>query len=291
LSDFDFEMNGPLRIRTMRPSDLTFADSLRALAGWNQTLDDWRFFLAARPQGCFLAEWDGAAAGTAATVVHGSELAWISMLLVHPEYRRLGIGRRLLLACLEHLQASGMRCIKLDATPEGRPLYQSLGFQDEWTLHRWEGGFSPNVPPPEIRAWREADALSFDFRDTRAFGASRRDLIVALARRSCRALTCESHEGQPAGWGLLRQGSRAFYLGPVSAISPAAGIALLEALLAYESGAPVFWDIPDLNTAARDCAQRCGFAEQRILTRMWLGQENRPGNPAQQFALAGPELG
>jgi ribosomal protein S18 acetylase RimI-like enzyme len=283
-----------LHLRVMLPSDLPFADSLRALAGWNQTLDDWRRYLTMQPQGCFLAEWDGAPAGTATTMVYGSDLAWIGMVLVHPEYRRRGIGRGLLLKCIEHLRACRVRCIKLDATPQGRPVYKNLGFQDEWTLRRWEADLStlaPAASDSRIRAWTEADALRFDLLDAHAFGASRRELMLSLAQQSRCALVYESQPGQPTGCGMLRQGARASYLGPVSATSPQEGIALIETLTAQEHTGRVFWDIPDLNATAVDWAGRHGFSVQRSLTRMWLGDNCRPGNPLEQFALAAPELG
>jgi len=190
-----------LQVRTMLTADLPFADSLRALVGWNQTLADWQRFLTMEPQGCFLAEWDGVPAGTATTVVYGPDLAWIGMVLVHPEYRRRGIGGGLLLRCIEHLQALGVRCIKLDATPEGRPVYEKLGFRDEWTLRRWEAELSsqtPLAPDSRIRVWEEAGAPHFDLLDSRAFGVSRRELMIALALQSSRALAYESNpEPQP----------------------------------------------------------------------------------------------
>jgi ribosomal protein S18 acetylase RimI-like enzyme len=287
-------MNPRLHLRTMLSADLPFADSLRALAGWNQTLADWCRFLTMQPQGCFLAEWDGAPAGTATTVVYGSDLAWIGMVLVHPEYRRRGIGRCLLLQCIEHLKSRQVRCIKLDATPEGRPGYQHLGFKDEWTLRRWESdlaALSPKATDPGIRAWAETDALRLDLLDARSFGASRRQLLLALAEQSRCALTYESQPGVPAGYGMLRPGARAFYLGPLWATSPEAGFTLIEALTAQRRAGRVFWDIPDLNTAAVAWAERQGFSVQRSLTRMWLGDNSTPGDPLKQFALAGPELG
>jgi ribosomal protein S18 acetylase RimI-like enzyme len=287
-------MKALLHVRTMRASDLPFADSLRAMVGWNQTLADWRRFLRMQPQGCFLAQWDGARAGTATTVVYGSDLAWIGMVLVHPEYRRRGIGRTLLLKCIEHLQARRVRCIKLDATPQGRPVYENLGFKVEWTLRRWEAelsGQTPGAADSHIRAWEKADALRFDRHDARAFGASRRKLILALARQSRCALTYESQPDVPNGCGLLRLGAQASYLGPVSATSPRGGIALIEALTAQAGAGRVFWDIPDLNAPAVGWAERHGFRAQRSLTRMWLGDNCRAGNPLEQFALAGPELG
>ena len=283
-----------LQVRTMQAADLPFADSLRALVGWNQTLADWQRFLAMEPQGCFVAEWDGAPVGTATTVVYGPDLAWIGMVLVHPEYRRRGIGGGLLLRCIEHLQGLGVRCIKLDATPQGRPVYEKLGFRDEWTLRRWEAELSaqaPRAPDPRIRAWVEEDALRFDLLDSGAFGVSRRELIIALARQSSCALACESQAGTPAGYGMLRQGARAHYLGPISATSAETGIALIEALTAQERPGRVFWDIPDPNVEAVDWAELHGFRMQRTLTRMWLGDNSRPRNPREQFALAGPEVG
>jgi len=115
----------PLSLRLLRHKDLAFADSLRALVGWNQTFDDWERFLALEPDGCFLAECNGAPAGTATTLVYGPDLAWIGMALVHPDYRRRGIGRALLERCLEHLRVREVRCVKLDATPLGkRPRLQ-----------------------------------------------------------------------------------------------------------------------------------------------------------------------
>jgi ribosomal protein S18 acetylase RimI-like enzyme len=287
-------MSASLLIRAMRQSDLLFADSLRVLAGWNQTMADWRRFLAMQPQGCFLAEWDDAPAGTATTTVYGPDLAWIGMVLVHPEFRRRGIGRALLLKCLEHLRDCHVRCIKLDATPEGRPVYEKLGFKDEWTFRRWEGEvIAPvvDVPDSHIRAWEQADAIRFDPYDTRAFGASRRNLIIALTKESHRALTFELLPGRPTGFGLLRPGARACYLGPISALSPEHGIALIEALTAQATSPGMYWDIPDLNVAATGWAERHGFRVQRNLTRMWLGDNCATGNPLVQFALAGPELG
>jgi ribosomal protein S18 acetylase RimI-like enzyme len=289
-----WHMSAPLLVRAMRQSDLAFADSLRALAGWNQTMADWRRFRAMQPDGCFLAEWDGARAGTATTMIYGSDLAWIGMVLVHQDYRRRGIGRGLLLKCIEHLQAQQVRCIKLDATPEGRPVYEKLGFREEWTLRRWEADLSvmaPAAPDPHIRSWEAADAVNFDGHDAHAFGASRHKLILGLVRESRCSLTYESRPGVPTGYGLLRPGAQASYLGPVSAISPRHGIALIEALVAKEGAGRMFWDIPDLNAAAVASAEQHGFRVQRSLTRMWLGENCRAGNPPEQFALAGPELG
>jgi len=278
-----------LRVRAFARDDLPFADALRGLVGWNQTLDDWRRFLALEPEGCFLAEWDGVPAGTATTLVYGPELAWIGMVLVHPEYRRRGISRALVGHCIACLRERGVRCIKLDATPLGKEVYDGLGFKDEWTLTRWEHAGLQLEPPADarLRPWRSSGSAL----DAAAFGVSRDRLLETLVSRSCCAWVLETAPDHIAAYGLLRPGARALYLGPVAATSPGEGLLIIQALLARSGRERVFWDIPDQNTAAVAWARAHGFAAQRGLTRMYLGENAAPGDPRQQFALAGPEVG
>src|SRR6185503_4662691 len=170
-------MSLPLRFRQLGREDLPFADSLRALAGWNQTPEDWKRFLAIEPTGCFLAEWNGAPAGTATTIVYGPELAWVGMVLVHPEFRRRGIGQGLLRYCIDSLRDRGVRCIKLDATPLGKTVYDGLGFRDEWTLKRWVRSAVPTRAISRdagLRPWRAGDESLVGPLDAEAFGCSRR---------------------------------------------------------------------------------------------------------------------
>ena len=287
-------MNSLLQLRPLTREDLAFADALRALAGWNQTLADWERFLELEPAGCFLAEWQGAAAGTATTTVYGAELAWIGMVLVHPEYRRRGIGHALLERSLEYLSTRGVRCIKLDATPEGKRVYASFGFQDEWTLTRWERLHFHSPPAargPRIREWQDADGDAVHAIDAAGFGVSRSRILQRLAESSRLALVSESEPGRIAGYGLLRVGARALYLGPGVAASSEIAVELAEALLATTRHEKVFWDIPDQNIPAATWAEQHGFIRQRPLIRMYLGENLPPGDPHKQFAIAGPELG
>ncbi len=110
-------------------------------------------------------------------------------------------------------------------------------------------------------------------------------------RQSRCALVRESERGRIEGFGLLRSGSQALYLGPVVATSAAAGVELIQGLIDRSEGQAILWDIPDQNATAVFCAEQHGFTCQRSLTRMFLGQNLAPGNPQQQFALTGPETG
>lgn len=287
-------MAAPIHIRPLAAADLPFADSLRAAAGWNQTLADWRRFVGLNPGGCFLAEWDGEPAGTVTTTLYGLDLAWIGMALVHPERRGRGIGRRLLEKALEHLLGLGVRCVKLDATPAGRELYAKLGFREEWTLRRWrrEGARpAPMTRQEGIAPWDADRMREIDEMDRAAFGLSRHSLLSALARESRAAYVAENEPGRVGGHGMLREGSLAFYLGPAVAVNSGTASRLVAALLAHAWERDVLWDIPDPNADAIALAERLGFAAQRQLTRMFLGPNPTPGDPTRQFAIAGPEIG
>ncbi|MCB1202766.1 MAG: GNAT family N-acetyltransferase, partial [Verrucomicrobiae bacterium] len=56
-------------------------------------------------------------AGTATTTSYASDLAWIGMVLVHPDFRRQGIGTALLERAIRHLREERrVTCVRLDAT-------------------------------------------------------------------------------------------------------------------------------------------------------------------------------
>ena len=287
-------MNPAIRLRRLTEGDLPFADALRAQAGWNQTLGDWNRFLRMNPDGCFLAEWDGRSAGTATTTVHDGGVAWVGMVLVDVEHRKRGIGRALLERCLEHLRGCGVRCIKLDATPLGKPVYEALGFRMEWTLTRWECASAPRLDleaAAGARGWLIGDAQGTRELDGAAFGVSRERLLSELAGQTLAALVVPSGPGRIRGYGMSRSGSRAVYLGPIAADSPDVGAGLIDALIARCAQAAIYWDIPDANAVANVRAERHGFRRQRTLTRMYWGENAALGNPSMQYALAGPEVG
>src|SRR6266496_3261092 len=96
-------------LRPMTGDDLPAADELRRLAGWNQTLEDWRRLLGLEPRGCFVAVQEGRVVGTVTTTTYGRALAWIGMMLVHPEHQRRGIGTGLMRRALDYLQSQGVK--------------------------------------------------------------------------------------------------------------------------------------------------------------------------------------
>jgi GNAT superfamily N-acetyltransferase len=278
-------MSASLRIRNLTESDLAFADRVRAQAGWNQTLADWRRLIELAPTGCFVAELDGVLAGTATTTIYGGdELAWIGMVLVDEAARRRGVGTALLEHCIAYLKKERrVRCIKLDATPAGQPLYEKLGFVAEWGLQRWQGtSTGDSEPAPESTDQLSDAAFALD---QNAFGADRSELLRSLAAGAT-SVRC-----QGSAFGIVRPGSRASYLGPVVADSWTVARGLIAGLLDHAVRGEVFWDIPDHQLEAIDWAKAEGFRPQRELVRMVLDGKKLDQRPSSIFAIAEPALG
>ena len=242
-------------LRPFRHGDIVAGLRLCRAAGWNQLGRDWRVFLDHHSQGCFAAEAEHRAIGSVTTIRYG-DLAWISMLLVDPDWRGRGVGRALLERALDVL--SDAACVKLDATPEGRRLYVQYGFADEFRMHRLEGPSSESLDP-EIRAISEPPH-------------------PALDASMCWQL--------PNGdWIGGRPGYLAPQLGPVVASSASSATRLVNHARAVHGNERFFLDAPE----PHDWAAALGFPPRRELVRMWRG-EFQPTPPG-TYAIIGPEFG
>lgn len=276
-----------LTLRYLTAADIPFADSLRAKAGWNQTPADWQRFIELSPRGSLLAECEGQAVATAITITYGRELGWIGMMLVHPDFRRRGIARVLMQHSIEILQSAGVKSIKLDATPAGREVYLRIGFKDEYTLTRFQtDNAKGQTPNSALRAFKNDDLPKIVDLDRAATGVCREQLLTRLIADSLKTLVLES-AGKLTGYGILRRGSLASYLGPIVATDPADAQQLATAL----ASGKMFCDLPDKNQSAAEWAKSHNFTPQRILTRMYLGENITAPAAENYFAIAAPELG
>lgn len=282
-----------MKLRVMAEPDIAFAHQLREIAGWNQTVRDWRGYLGYDPQGCFVAEVDGKPAGTATTIHYGDRFGWIGMVLVHPDFRRHGIGTQLLSRAIGRLQECGVRSIKLDATPMGKKVYVPLGFVDEYELSRYDG----IAPAGEPALAASTDALSkANFEDVvrldaEAFGAERRAVLTSLAHRNPELCFAVCSARELGGFLIAREGTNAVQIGPWIARNADSAAQLLHAFFQRARGRRVFVDVVAPNAPANALMRAQGFGVQRTLTRMYLGENAHPGDPALVFGISSPEKG
>jgi ribosomal protein S18 acetylase RimI-like enzyme len=237
-----------------------------------------------------------------ATVRYQEKFSWLAMLLVDPEERRGGIGTALLFEGLRLLQEQD--CVRLDATPLGKQLYQKHGFRDEYMLYRMALGrgvyqsttFSGSKEPglkssSAVRRMRDEDLPAVFERDREIFGADRSFLLRDLFERSPN-FAWVAGENTVLGYCLSRPGSLYRQLGPLVAEAPSIAADLLEDCLAVVDG-PVVIDVPALPAQQSwvEALTRAGFAQERTFLRMCRGYNGHPGKPHYLFGSVGPEFG
>jgi GNAT superfamily N-acetyltransferase len=294
---------------SLTPSELADADALVREARWNQTIADWRVFI--RHGHLYAAQTSaGRIVATTATLPFGGRFAWISMVLVTGDYRRQGLATQLLRLAMADLAVQRLVPV-LDATPDGRPVYRRLGFEDCWGFQRLvrqerrpvlpaaladeasgQRGDSALRAPTDvtIRAITEADWRALCAYDAAAFGAERSAVLDGLRGRLPPAELIAERNGRIVGFSLGRDGGLAPHIGPLSADDDTIACALAARALDTIEGR-VFIDLADVKTELRTFLDAYGFAVARPFTRMAFGSSVRFDDAARTFAVAGPEYG
>jgi RimJ/RimL family protein N-acetyltransferase len=234
------------------------------------------------PETCLGIEVNGELASTATLLCYGRRLAWIGMVLTRTVFRGQGYARRLLMQTLTLADQMQIESVKLDATDQGQPLYEKLGFRPEQPVERWARTGVSLLPPSDADPGHET-AGHWHAADRLAFGLDRSRLLDSLARRNAPLASGSSYL-------LGRPGRLTHYLGPCVAESPAVARALMARALSIPSPGGFSWDVLPENNAAATLAHELGFVPKRRLLRMVRGKDLR-GQERSIFAIAGFELG
>lgn len=280
-----------IAMRRLTTADIEFGMELKNLAGWNQLPVDWERFIEWEPDGCFLATWDGQRAGTATTINYEGRFGWVGMVLVHPDMRRKGIGTALLMRCIEYLESAGVDAMKLDATPAGKQLYDTLGFVDEYTVERHSATATAHGPQEGVAPMTEDHVSAVREVDLAAFGADRSRVFDRLQREDRTSAFVALEGSQVTGYVFVRPGMNADYIGPWVARDADSAERLLRQALSAVSGKTVFVDISLAHDRAAPSVAKHGFERQRTFTRMFRGCNTCPGRTELVYGVAGVEIG
>ncbi len=276
----------------MRRSDIPAGMHLIDAAGWNQTELDWERFLTINPEGCFVADVGGRIAGTVASIIYESRLAWIGMVLVSPEDRGQGIATRLLDRALEHLESLQIPAVKLDATPQGIRLYERLGFTPECEIERWVLE-RPSGSETTHREFLVSENLREEIlkMDREVFGADRGALLRSLHESAPAFTAAVEAGGNLAGYTLGRRGRRADHLGPWIAKDEKIARRLLKDFIAHSTRGTIIVDCIKSRSFAAAQLRSLGFKIARPLTRMARGSCGGIERSDFLLAILGPEFG
>lgn len=215
---------------------------LSAIIGWDYTIADVKTILDAGYVVGHKTEY-GQLISSAAIFPYGEhQFCWASlgMVIVHPDYRGLGLGKKVTQACLSFAQKSP---VMLVATEEGIPLYESLGFVEAGRLHKMIAEKS-QIPRARThteatyrcRAYQETDFDQVVHLDAQAFGASRITFLQSRMKQAKKQAILVNEKNEIAGFALGIELHDMLLIGPLVAPDPIAAELLVQAVLEQHSG-------------------------------------------------------
>jgi GNAT superfamily N-acetyltransferase len=258
-----------LRIRTMRPDEISIAVDWAAAEGWNPGLADAACFATVDAGGFLIGELDGAPAATVSCVNYGASFAFLGFYIVREDLRGRGYGLRIWNAAIAH---AGARVIGLDGVVAQQQNYKKSGFELAYANVRYGGAVAaPDTQRPGVIALTEVPLAAVEASDITVFPAPRTAFLRAWIGSPGHVGRALVRDGRLTAWGVIRPCRKGRKIGPMVAADRAAAEAVLSALLASAGGAEIFLDVPSVNRDAIALAQDLNLAPVFETARMYTG--------------------
>ncbi|MFH9401664.1 GNAT family N-acetyltransferase [Streptomyces sp. NPDC017638] len=273
-----------LPIRRLTHRDLIACADLSEDRGWPREEHKWGFLLTAG-KGYGIDDPEGGLVAACVVTEYGGwgrpELGAIGMVLVAGRHARQGVGRRL----MRHVvSVMGSTPLTLHATPDGRPLYEELGFKVTGRAEMLRGRFTPGGPEPEVvtRAATAEDLPAIVCLDEEVFGTDRTPLITRLPAFADQLRVAEE-DGRLIGYTAAWPNMDTHVVGPLIARDTETAKALITSLAA-RTERPLRTDIDVRHEELLDWAKERGLASVAFNSVMTSGITELPGDWTRRFA-------
>lgn len=282
-------ISADLSLRDATPDDLSAIARLRDDVGW--TTHEWALrAVIGQPHARCVVAVDGAdaIAAVGSGIVYGP-LGFVGNMIVAEAYRRQGLGSTVLATITEYLEASGCRRLELNATQEGRPLYERHGFETIGSSATARIGRDTRLATStrvQLREARIDDLDALAAYDLPRFGGDRRPLLELLLADSAAWLLAAEDVGGLVGYACLRTDTPR--IGPFVADDPdVAGTLLRRAFALLPDAGDLRLNLPPNNRPGAEWLRRLG-----VEVEPWDGRMGRgPQIPRRDDTIYGMAVG
>ncbi|MGV9627287.1 GNAT family N-acetyltransferase [Streptomyces sp. NPDC003487] len=272
----------PIRRLTLR--DLDACANLSENRGWPREEHKWGFLLTAGT-GYGIDDPDGGLVSACVVTEYGTRerpaLAAIGMVLVAERHARQGVGRRM----MRHILAQqGTTPLTLHATPNGRPLYEELGFKTTGRAEMLRGHLTADDAEVAVatRAATAEDLPAILRLDEEVFGADRTHIVTRLPAFADQLRVAEK-DGRIIGYAAAWPNMDTHVVGPLIARDTRTAKALM-ASLATHTDRPLRTDIDVRHEELLSWAKKHGMASVAFNAVMTHGITELPGDWSRRFA-------
>lgn len=258
-------------------SDLGILSNLQP-EGWGDITPAYQFYT--RSNFCFPLKViiDNKIIGIGAAIIH-NDVAWLGQIIVHPDFRNKGIGKKISQVLVDLSKAKQCETIYLIATDLGAPIYESIGFETETQYLFFK----------DIKIGSE----SFTSQLIVPFEEKYRKQIIVLDKKVSGENRVHHLEQHLSKSYLFKDGKKiegyflpTFGEGLIIASNPKAGIELMKFRFNNKENA----NLPVENSDAINFLHEKNITEYRSAKRMRLGIE-RAWQPANIYNRIGGNLG
>lgn len=272
-----------LPIRRLTHRDLTACADLSEDRGWPREEHKWGLLLSAG-KGYGIDDPDGGLVCACVVTEYGPydspALGAIGMVLVAERHARQGVGRRL----MRHVvSVMGATPLTLHATPNGRPLYEELGFKCTGRAEMVRGHFTPDERAPGVatRAATAEDLSSILRLDEEVFGIDRTHMITRLPAFADQLRVAED-KGRIIGYAAAWPNMDTQVVGPLIARDTATAKALVSSLAAH-TDRPLRTDIDVRHEELLTWVKARGLEPVAFNSVMTYGITELPGDWRRRF--------
>ncbi|WP_416970142.1 GNAT family N-acetyltransferase [Streptomyces sp. 4F14] len=273
-----------LPIRRLTRRDLLACADLSEDRGWPREEHKWGLLLTAG-KGYGIDAPDGGLIAACVVTEYGPQehpdLAAIGMVLVAERYARQGVGRRLMRHVVAALSPTPLT---LHATPNGRPLYEELGFKVTGRAEMLRGRFTPVGPEPSVdtRAATAEDLTGILRLDEEVFGSDRTRMITRLPAFADQ-LRVAVADGRIVGYAAAWPNMDTHVVGPLVARDTETAKSLV-ASLAVHTDRPLRTDIDVRHEELLSWLKERGLEPVAFNAVMTYGIPGLPGDWSRRFA-------
>jgi len=242
--------------------------------GWNPGPNDAEIYWATDPDGYYGYFHNDELIAGGSIVSYNKQFGFMGFFIVKPEYRSLGIGRKLwyqrrdtLLSRLNDDASVGM-----DGVIAMQTFYKKGGFEIAFRDERHEKIGEEFIIDQNISPIIKDDFDSILEYDKQCFGFSRPQFLIPWLKQPDVKTFKYSNNGKLEGFAIIRKANKGYKICPLFADNSTIAEELYKACLNSVVGKPLYLDIPVINSDAVSLTQKYNTTYVFECARMYYGK-------------------
>ena len=242
--------------------------------GWNPGPYDADVYWATDPEGYYGYYKENELIAGGSIVSYANEFGFMGFFIVKPEYRSLGIGRKLWYQRRDTLisRLNKGASIGMDGVVAMQSFYEKGGFNIAFRDIRYEKMGRAFLPDSNISSINVKDFQSILEYDTLCFGFSRPQVLLPWLKIPDNKTFKYTEQGKLKGFVVVRKVHKGYKICPLFADNIIIAEELYKACLNSVGAEPLYIDIPEINKEAIELVEKYNMNYIYECARMYFGK-------------------